>query len=730
MLRYPRFRRCIVLWIPRRRRYSTLLSLGTALFDKQTKFETEQPSHNSSAAIRLNPFQKKMDQQKTDYNDILSIPLDTSPHPYPYVLDRVRDLSYREMKHLQKIACKEPRERKTVVARLTSAINDLVKSDPRRAYHLYSFLSNEEKDRVADEFLKVHESDKIACSLMLFISNPGDGNRTHQLFKEILSEIVHRTSGNADESKAHSIVTYLSSILATQTVNPKVITINGKLFQDIQQAVGADKHADLYAFMVQINFRPASHDAIRDFRLRLFKGSPISKFVASTGMVNASWPDLHKTSFNTTHTARAVEFFTLKEFEKNIRTMIANREPAQAMWALGCMQRKFERICSRASANYETRYSLGLMLSALFHFVTELKDVRSSIPILDFMKSHDIPISFPKYHNLLRKLRISGNHDEFLAVLSNMDLKKVTSGEKQSIGEEILRLIAHKYASTPKALIGYVGALVKPEVNVLNVLNELKLLSYPYEEKLLSTIASTDVVQLANIDSDLQGMDLSCSLLSHVYEVMFRSMPSEVRYNASVNLAYFEVFENFVQTSGIKVVNDRPLTVFFENLLSRDSASLDGASETNYQFSKRMFAFYDKVDLDGAFVTKNNLQLLIETALYTFNDFAFANKVIEFSMSKNADTFHQIFPFVIKYDEIGREEEAAKWFKIIETKGLKASWKPMPDLVRLGSKYGKNFSPGYYRSLYSRNRQTNRRALEALTKESPLSIDWEKTGET
>ena len=665
----------------------------------------------------------------------LTIPQDTYPHPFTTMgKEEVLSLTYKELLYLNTFQFQSVEEREKVCNSLASFIGDELLANTKLASRLYTSVQNDDmKLEITSQLLDRFAKDSFSTSIIQFMAQSTHSD-TRELFCKNVKAIVEEKStvlSNTD-AKSRYLMSYLYKLAQTQVINEKTIYIGNDLFSKILQLVPSSQYGDLYSYIVHINVRPQNSELIDKLRKILLKGTERSRFIARTGFLHPVWHDLNKTSFSELHSARVIEHFDMKEFLRNTFSFVNRKEHTLSIWSLKCMEAKFEKLCAAETSNRLMRQHLSYMLVTAFHVVTELKDVKSGLPILQYMTTNNIGVTFSRYHTILRKLRRSLLYDEFSTVLNGMDLKLLTREEKLIVAEEILRLIKRRYPTSPKVLLGYVGAMFgKCESRTtLDVLNEMGLLSWPYEKTHYSKISSTNVVELANVDEALGGLDLNCTTLGHLYEVIFRSLKEHTGYqlDASILMKYYLLFEKSLTNQPQINFSDRPITVFIDHLIrAQDPLSeLYKISKLNYNCVKRVFEFYSNfsLNLKSEHIDCRNFEKLIETAIFQFSDLSFATKVIQYLSLKGKLSFKQIYPFVSYYFENGNMEETKKWFQILNDGGYSATSRHIKSLIHISQSLGTESVFGqHYKSLHFSKKRANRRLLETFELQSvPVSF--------
>lgn len=317
------------------------------------------------------------------------------------------------------------------------------------------------------------------------------------------------------KQKSKMLFEYFERISQTEMVNSKPILLDTKIFRTILEIIGERNHSDLYSYLLHLNIRPKSESVFKKFRGSLLMISPRSQFIANTGYINPKWYDLNQTKFNPTHTARIIEFYSFFELNAIHNHYVHHSDPARASLFLSFMVAKLEREGRRELARDPesfTKHRVLVILKCVLNLIIRFKNVSSATQVLKFMKDENFNVELESLVLLLRMLRQAKEYDQFVTVLTGIQLDTLKRNERNIIVDEILLLMRDKFCSSPKVIIGYVSALFgapQRQRSGLYILNELGILSYPYESTIASKITSTQVVQPATVDDKLKNSNLT-----------------------------------------------------------------------------------------------------------------------------------------------------------------------------------------------------------------------------
>ncbi|KAI5950443.1 hypothetical protein KGF57_004312 [Candida theae] len=653
---------------------------------------------------------------------ILDIPPNTSPHPLLSINTlKLQQLTKRELRHLRAIEYESMEEKAEACFAISTSIKELIPGNPKQASHIFNILTDEDmKGVVYQNVLESFPENELAKVYMRFVAEP-TAHETHASFIKLLLGILKSDSASRNKSKA--LFDFLDGIAQTGVVNSRPIRLDTQIFRAMLDAIEESSHADLYSYLLHLNMRPKSRKLFQDFRGRLLTISPRAQFIANTGYINPRWYDLNVPKFNPTHSSRMIEFYSFTELNHIHNHYMYHNDPARASLFLSYMVTKLEKDGKGELSDKPETFIKGrvsIILKCVLNLIIRFKSISSATQVLKFMKNENFQVEIESLVLLLRMLRQAREYDQFVTVLAGIPLDELKRNQKNSLVDEILLLMRDKFRTSPKVIIGYVSALFgapQRHHSGLYILNELGILSYPYESTIASKITSTKVVQPAAVDERLQNTNLTSKGLSYVYQVLFNSMDKSQRNDPSVIGKYFELYVDFMSKSSLSLPDDKPLGVFLQFALHVDEgAELNSiVPSSNYYLARKIFDYYKTVNLNGGRITSSTLEKLSRVAVTKFNDFSFATEVLQFARSKGKIlTFHQIFPFIKKSDEEGDTKRLKFWMNELTRMGIKVTSRQLNEFVALCREPEPAKDAYKYKWSITKHKRENRKALERL----------------
>lgn len=676
--------------------------------------------HNSINEFTLHP---QISKPSDKFATIGGIPPDIFSHPLQLIeTQRLQQFTKRELRHLSGIEYNSMEEKANACFTISTAIKDLIPSNPKQASRIYHLLTDEEmKNLVFRNVIESLSGEETSEVYMRFIAEPTAYETKASFLKALLNLLK---SDVTSKQKSKMLFEYFERISQTEMVNSKPIILDTKIFRTILETIGERNHSDLYSYLLHLNIRPKSESVFKKFRGSLLMISPRSQFISNTGYINPKWYDLNQTKFNPTHTARIIEFYSFFELNTIHNHYVHHNDPARASLFLSFMVAKLEREGRRELArNPEsfTKNRVLVILKCVLNLIIRFKNVSSATQVLKFMKDENFNVELESLVLLLRMLRQAKEYDQFVTVLTGIQLDTLKRNERNIIVDEVLLLMRDKFCSSPKVIIGYVSALFgapQRQRSGLYILNELGILSYPYESTIASKITSTQVVQPATVDDKLKNSNLTSRGLSYVYQVLFNSMEKSQRHNASVINKYFQLYVNYMSKNLLNEPDDKPLGVFLQFLLyTNEDAERDSfVPSGNFYLAKTIFEYYKTLKLSGNQITSATLQKLSRDAITKFNDIAFATEVIRFARDKGKMlTFHQIFPFIKKADENRDSKKFEFWMDELTKMGVKVTSRELNELITFCRDPEPAKNAYKYKWSMTKHRRDNKKALDRLS---------------
>lgn len=658
-----------------------------------------------------------------DYaRSILDIPLDVTPHPLRTMDSQtLKHLTKRELRHLHSIEFGSMEEKADACFIVSTTMRELLHSDVKQASHIYHLLTDEEmKHVVFRHVIDTVQSDDAAKVYMQFIAQP-KSHETRSNFTKTLLKLLK--SDVAPNQKSRTLFGFFERIAQTEMVNSVPIFLDVNIFRNLLDIVGESNHSDLYSYFLHLNIRPKSKSVFKKFRGSLLTTSPRSQFIANTGYIDPKWYDLNHTKFNPIHASRIIEFYSFPELNAIHNHYVNQNDPARASLFLSFMVSKLEKEGKNELTQKPESYTKDrvlVILNCVLNLIIKFKSVSSATQILKFMKNEHFNVKLDSLVLLLKVLRRAKEYDQFITILAGIQLDTLKRNERNTIVDEIMLLMRDKFHSSPKVIIGYVSALFgapQRQGSGLYILNELGILSFPYESTIAAKITSTGVVQAATVDNALTNSKLTSRALSYVYQVLFNSMDVTQRHDPTVINKYFQLYVNYMADNSVDEPDDKPLGVFLKYSLYVDENAEQKSlvPSGNYYLARTIFEYYKTMHFKGNQISSTTLRKLSNTAITKFNDFAFATEVMRFAKENGKMlSFYEIFPFIKKADENRDTKRFDFWMNELTKMGVKATSRELNEFIKFCREPGPAKDAYKYKWSITKRRRDNRKALDRL----------------
>lgn len=614
-------------------------------------------------------------------------------------------------------------------AEIINRISEIIVTDTKRATQLYKGVKDKSKRKlIGSELIKFFRSDKVKLSIWRYIIDPR-GRITRMSILNVLNSILD-TSDKLNGMKIEILLNYLHKLSATNNINTDPLLLSSKKFHDLLRLVPSEKHVILYLYMVQLNIQPAIRRHMDGLKKKLINESAKARFVAQTGYFSPKWHELTKTQFNETKRLQMVNFFAITDFERFAQNSIKHNQPAMALYYLNCMLTKFERKClhgAKVVDNTTTEQDIQMLLKTVLNLVMKFKGGSHGIDVLKYMNSENLRVTFDLYLSLLQNLRQSENYNEFAMVLNHLPLEELSYEQKVTVGVEILAMMQSRFPTSPKVIIGYVGALFNGSDASKNqglvMLNELQLLDIPFGAGGVAKIPSVDIVQIATIHSQLKGLSMTHGCLPYIYNVTLDSVDN-ILESPELVWQLYERYLQFVQSSRLDITRDDVITTFLDHLLRTGDGSSFPVTPAieNYRIAKKITKFYYTVpDIK---ISSLNIELLIQTALLIHKDYSFALEILKLSRQRgNPFTFNQIYPF-IKYHYDNKDySEARVWYNELVKLGAGSTGIMLSELFGIAKELGWPVNSCTFKFNLTKRKRHNKEALDEIQKDSAMFIE-------
>ncbi|KAL6453052.1 hypothetical protein SBY92_000397 [Candida maltosa Xu316] len=593
-------------------------------------------------------------------------------------------------------------------------VKELLLKDPKKVVQLYRSL--QDGKLISQAKIKICQSlsnDPIRLSIWQYIA-------TRKSSKNVLT-IISNLKMLVETKDINALFNYLQKLTSTGILNTRPIILSSTDFQNMLDAVPNDQHALLYSYMVHLNLQTGNKYKMDSFKRKLWRGSNMDKYILQTGLILPNYKRTNDFELSDMQRDKLVHFCTIQDFEHFVNTSITINEPFRANFYLDCMLRKFELKCStkrRIINDTNIKEDVIILLKSVINLVMKFKGGETCIKVLKYMVNENLKLDFDIYLLLLKNLKSLGNFEEFIVVLNHINLGNLTATQKQIIGDEILSLMQTRFPTSPKVIIGYVGALFGQEG--LKTLNNLKILGIPFGAGGPRVLPTIDMVQIATVDSQMKGLPLTPNSLAYVYQVLLASI-NDVQNSPQIIWELFEEYQKFIINHTWDKLDDRVITVFLNHLLRTDEEGVKlpiTSKLENYEVAKRITTYYS---VQSGRISSLNIELLIQTALLIHKDYLFALKVLQISRTnKMRFTFNQLYPF-IKYHYDHKEYDKAKsWYNELIKSGAGSSGPMLTELFNIAKELNWDNKGRKYKFNISRNKKKNKEALTKINLDSML----------
>ncbi|RCK57699.1 hypothetical protein Cantr_06213 [Candida viswanathii] len=636
--------------------------------------------------------------------DILDLPLDTYPNPLIEVtVSQLERLTTEEYQHLTSIKYGKLDEMDQFCECVVEIIKKNLIHDPKRAKEFYMGIKDSKlQQRISSAISKHYMHDALELSIWEWIAMRDSMNARVKVRANI--EVLLQLN-SMDRSSA--MLTYLRKLVDVGSVNPHPVLLHPLVFEKLLNAVRLTDHVLLYLYMFHLNIQCMDIEKMLDFKKTLMKKSHLGRYVVLTGYIPpVSFGTMNTFSIPEDQKQKMVYFMNVCDFEYFIENAANHEHGAyQAVFYWNCMLEKFEKRCAidtdRKVEDDDIRKDVESLLKSLLSIVMAFKGCAYCVDILRYMGEQKLKPLFLIYHMLMSKFRKAGHFNEFIVVLNNIKMDELDSEELNILGKEVLSFIEARFPTSPKVMIGYIGAMYGNQG--LELLNRLKILGLPYA-KSVSAIPSVDVVQIANLDDKLKGLTLDNEVLAYVYRVLLKSDPSFSR-SSEIILKLYREYILFTNDPSRKLVgeyeSDDVISVFLNALLLTDEEPKRGLiqfsqSRENYNVAKAIATTYYTTIRRRANI--RNMELLVQVALLHHNDLEFALHAVQISRARGRPvTFLQIYPF-IKYYVASKDYEQAKvWYDLMLQEGATSIRRPIYDVLKLARTMGWGNVPRLYK---------------------------------
>ncbi|KAJ9102121.1 hypothetical protein QFC19_004857 [Naganishia cerealis] len=686
---------------------------------------------------RLRPF---LFSKKDDEIIWKKISLDTYPSPlFGMSSDDIRRLKMDEYLHLIKIPYKWVGETEQFCTSMAEIIDGMILDDTETASIYYFAIDNSElKESVNEQLRMLAASDTIKESLVEMMID-----HTANTFRSKFFQTVAFILKLNKEKQATTLLSYLDNLRKLNVCNEKPLILNSLLFERILRIMPREKFAELYAYLVILNIQTYVISHMEKLKHELLAGLNLEKLVAKTGLLNPKWHDIRKPTIAPSHITRMRIFFSVRDLARFATHSIEKRDIVNANMYVSLLVTKFEEKCKLVGKeNYVPRVKdsdintdILLLLKVLLNHVMVFKGSQECLRMMQYMVHNNVTISFDILMIIMKNLRNQGYFQEALLLMNNIRPETLTRSDCLALTDQILCLIQAKYPTTPKIMFGYVAAVFKDGIKVLN---KLKLLGLVYQDGSAVELQNPELrVQRANIDERLGGFNITPKALTQAYEMCLSSLHRSVLTSQLLKELYDTYIETLVKAEHPifkpSRQNDHVVTLIIKYLLKENPENNDMCmvkSEAAYSTAKDIIGdYFSRI----APTSRRNrspylFDLLITTALSVHRDYEFATKMVRESRSLNLPfTFNQIYPFIMYHYEHKEYKKAELWYQQLVKHGVKSDAEPSKNLFKVARELGWEVNGFVYRKLGIHRNYKKKEELKKLLKDPIVFIKPERS---
>ncbi|WEJ95763.1 hypothetical protein PSN45_003290 [Yamadazyma tenuis] len=561
--------------------------------------------------------------------------------------------------------------------------------------------------------------------------------RFRQLFLYIMEMIVN----TEDQSPIDLLCTYLNHMSLLNVVNTHPIVVPTELFKKVMTMTPTPRKAEMYSYMVNINFIPEDLSILRQLQYQLSKGSEIEKYIVRTGQLNAKWHDTVKPITNETLKQKMLYFFSFDNIRMFTFQAIKRKDLADSNMYLDILVSKFEQNCTEIENsvfvldNAEEMISSrvqNIMRTVLFYLMT-FKGADASIKIIHYMLKNNIEIKFEILSTIMSNLMEQGFYDEAIVVINSIKLDALNGREKKVLVDNIFKLMAGKFSDSPKVLLGYATTLFRSpdqDISITDLLNGFRILSVAFGSTKLEYVKSPNIVS-ASVDQNLTGVRFSHESLYHIYTTSLQNTPRE-EITPEFIFRLFMIYLGKIKTSKHVFLNERKISDSIVTLFLNYSMKVDPTSnkmklirdKNNYDTARAvLLGFFKSFKLNPSLIKPYPFELMIYSSLILHNDLSSASEFIRVSRSyKLPFTFNQLYPFIIYHYQNGQFKQAESWYKMLVSHGIKSKSSEMNRIFEIARELKWDIKGFSYRRQVNLKNRASREAMKDINDDNFSSL--------
>lgn len=640
---------------------------------------------------------------------------ETFPNPlFTFDKSKLMGLSEEELRHLLSIPYKSISETDQFCFNVIQIVHESLIQNPVKAKMFLRNIRDEEIRGVILNCLKqYYKTNLVRDSILHFTVFPEEAATRRSIFTNIEDILFESSTPQAE--RLVLLLSYLRKLALCSSPNGTSLLLQDKTAKALLQNIPETKRAELSSYFLHINMKFSDMRMFDEFKQSLLHGSNLSCLIAKTGIIDAKWHHLNDYVFDDEHKQKMVNFFTFNDLHLFTTQAIEAHDLLDANLYLDLLVAKLETLSLKSNSNGHGRRVQTLLHVLLQHSMT-FKGPQECLKFLRYMPQMGLEIRPATLLRVLIQLRKDECFDEALYLINNLHNCELSEHQHSMLVNEIVNVIAKKFAAHPEVIVGYFAAMFGNEV--LHLLQRLGLLQLIYKEDFKSLDFSG--IKKADIHQDLTSCDLQHSHLQVLYEVVLKYIgvgslaPRLVtdlyhRYKSEVVLPKNSVIE-------LLQVDDSVVALFLECLLK----VLPGGLDMNLLRDKRRYEaaklinqdFFDSVSLPAQRKKVFLYDLLISSALLQHNDYAFAAALIKHSREhKMPSTFNQIYPFIVYHYVRGEVNRAEAWYNMMVKEGVKAKSTAGDRLFSIAEECGWRIKGSLYKRTIHHRNQKARKAL-------------------
>lgn len=635
----------------------------------------------------------------------------TFPNPlFTFDKGKLMSLSEEEFRHLLSIPYRSISETDQFCFNVIQIVHESLIQNPAKAKMFLRNIKDEEMREVILNCLKqYYKTNLVRDSILQFTLFPEEPATRRSIFTNIEDILFESSTPQAE--RLVLLLSYLRKLALCSSPNGISLLLQDKTAKAILQHIPESKRADLYSYFLHINMKFSDMKMFDEFKQSLLHGSNLSSLIAKTGIIDAKWHHLNDYVFDDEHKQKLVNFFTFNDLHLFTNQAIESHDLLDANLYLDLLVAKLETLSLKSNPTGHGRRVQTLLHVLLQHSMT-FKGPQECLKFLRYMPQMGLEIRPATLLRVLIQLRKDECFDEALYLINNLHNCELSGHQHAMLVNEIVNVIAKKFAAHPEVIVGYFAAMFGSEV--LHLLQRLGLLQLIYKEDFKNLDFSS--IKKADIHQDLTSCNLQHSHLQVLYEVVLKNIGVASLAPRLVTDLYHRYKSEVVGQPEPKTfeplqVDDSVVALFLECLLK----ILPGGLDMNLLRDKRRYEaaklinqdFFDSIALPARRKKVYLYDLLISSALLQHNDYAFAAALIKHSREhKMPPTFNQIYPFIVYHYVRGEVDRAEAWYNMMAKEGVKAKSTAGDRLFSIAEECGWTIKGSLYkRTIHHRNQK-------------------------